>query len=76
VDTFSMGGRRLRKILCDVCGKEIPDTAEMEHNESTKHYSGRFWYGNGVMLVFYADLCDGCSLRIKEVIEQMKESLP
>lgn len=62
------------KKICDVCGKEIPDTAIMEHNEATKHSCGGFWYG-AITLECSFDLCSVCGLEVAKYIERLQSDL-
>ena len=60
------------KKFCDVCGKEIPDTSIMEHNESAKHSSGGFWYG-AIAVEHLFDFCSVCGRLVAAYIQKLKK---
>lgn len=64
----------VQKLLCDVCGAEIPNAAVMEHNEHVKHPSGVFHFG-AVVVDEYDDLCIKCGGLVRDYIRSMKKGI-
>lgn len=62
----------VRKLICDVCGAEIPSTTQMEHNEAADEDQGSFTYRSGVKIHEDKDLCGSCARQVKQFIDDMK----